>query len=63
VSLDGTPIRFGKSTEIFQNFGMFLAHHKTVAKQPQFTTNPPQSHHKKTTSKTHIFQNPPQKWQ
>jgi hypothetical protein len=28
---------------------MFLAHHKTVINQPQFTTNPPHLHHKNTT--------------
>jgi len=49
------------SEKIFQNFGMFLAHHRTVVNRPQFTTNPPQLHHKNTTQKTHIFQNHPQK--
>src|ERR1700758_2176864 len=59
----GTPPQapvpvLGKSTEIFQNFGTFLAHHRTVTTQPQFTTNPPHSHHKNTTPKTKIFKNP-----
>jgi hypothetical protein len=44
--------------KIFQNFGMFLAHHRTVINQPQFTTNPPHLHHKNTTQKTHTFPTP-----